>query len=316
MNLMAENMKQQENQTNFGGVILLLGVAAIWGTSIIVGKIGVSYLGPFAFTLVRNILAGTALLFIVLIRDHVLRRPAADSPEGETVQEDRDVLIKGGLACGFFLFAGTYLQHAGLQYIDAGKGGFLMALYMVIVPVVSIFFLKQKPPRSMIICIPLAVSALWLLSVHDGLSAGKGEVLSFLSAFGFAGHILSGDYFAKRCDVIKMSVIQFYSGAVMAAVGMVIAGETQTLRYLPDALLPMLYCGFIAGAGGFTLQLIGQRYVAASLVGLLISMESVFSVLMGFIFLHERLSVREALGCVMMFAAILISQSSYGKEEE
>ena len=307
MNNTSDTQQNTEiRRTSLAGALLLIGVAAIWGTGIVTGKVGVGYLKPFAFTMVRNLLAGTFLLIVVLIRDALQGRKNTDGTRSD--------LWKGGLLCGFFLFAGTYLQHAGLQYVEAGKGGFLMALYMVMVPIISVFILKQKMPHSLIVCIPLALAALWLLSVKDSMTIGRGELLSFLSAFGYTGHILMADRYVGRCDVIKMSVIQFFSGAVLAAAGMAFHKETSSLSTLPDVFWPMLYCGVIAGGLGFTLQLVGQRYVNASLVGLLLSMEAVFSVLMGFIILHERLSIREVLGCLLMFAAIFISQAQTGRE--
>ena len=316
---------KQENNTSLGGALLLIGVAAIWGTGIVTGKVGMEYLNPFAFTFVRNVLAGAALLVVVLVRDIISGNSplsaGMDSPRHQTGQSadqtgHRAALWKGGLLCGIFLFAGTYLQHAGLQYVEAGKGGFLMALYMVIVPIISVFMLRQKAPRSLIVCIPLALVALWLLSITDGMTVGKGELLSFLSSFGYTGHILMADRYVGRCDVIRMSVIQFFSGAVLAFIGAAATGGLATLGYLPEIAGPILYCGVIAGGMGFTLQLIGQRYVAASLVGLLLSMEAVFSVLMGFVFLHERLSPREIIGCILMFTAIILSQASQGRSRE
>ncbi len=306
---------RQDNQTSLGGALLLIGVAAIWGTGIVSGKVGVSLLDPFAFTMVRNILAGLALLAAVFIRDRLKFRNSeqSGSPESENRRAD---LWKGGLLCGLFLFAATVLQHTGLQTVEAGKGGFLMALYMVIVPLISVFMLKQKAPRTLIVCIPLALAALWLLSITDGLTMGRGEFFSLLSAFGYTGHILMADRYVGRADVLKLSVIQFFSGAVMAAAGAALAGGLPTLKHLPEVAVPMLYCGIVAGGIGFTLQLVGQQYVQASLVGLLLSMKAVFSVLIGFIFLHERLSIREVLGCILMFAAIVLSQMLAGEPEE
>ena len=308
---MEKAVQSEQNKTSLGGALLLIGVAAIWGTGIVSGKVGVSLLDPFAFTMVRNVLAGITLLAVAAVRDLVISprrgRPAAGS---------RRDLWKGGLLCGLFLFLGTWLQHTGLQTVEAGKGGFLMALYMVMVPLISVFMLKQKAPRTLIVCIPLALAALWLLSVTDGLTMGRGEFFSLLSAFGYTGHILMADRYVGKTDVIKMSVIQFFSGAVIAAVGAAATGGFSTLKCLPDVAAPILYCGIVAGGAGFTLQLVGQKYVQASLVGLLLSMEAVFSVLIGFIFLHERLSIREVLGCILMFAAIVLSQMPAGEPEE
>ena len=284
---------------------MLILTAFIWGTAFVAQSVGMDYLGPFTFNGVRNLIGGAALLPCIAFLGRGNRGNAPGS---------RKDLIIGGVCCGVLLFAASSLQQIGLVYTTAGKSGFITAFYIVIVPVLGIF-LRQKVGWKIWTAVGIALVGLYFLCITEGFSVNIGDFYVFLCALLFSLHILVIDHFAPRVDGVKMSCIQFFVCGLISLIPM-FALETPTISGLLAGWFPLFYAGVLSCGVGYTLQIVGQKNVNPTVASLLLSLESCFSVLAGWIILGERLSVREGMGCVLMFAAIILAQLPEKKKEE
>lgn len=284
---------------------MLILTAFIWGTAFVAQSVGMDYLGPFTFNGVRNLIGGAALLPCIAFLGRGNRG---------NVPGTRKDLIVGGVCCGVLLFAASSLQQIGLVYTTAGKSGFITAFYIVIVPVLGIF-LHQKVGWKIWTAVGIALVGLYFLCITEGFSVNMGDFYVFLCALLFSLHILVIDHFAPRVDGVKMSCIQFFVCGLISLIPM-FALETPTISGLLAGWFPLFYAGVLSCGVGYTLQIVGQKNVNPTVASLLLSLESCFSVLAGWIILGERLSVREGMGCVLMFAAIILAQLPEKKKEE
>ncbi|MBR5943323.1 MAG: DMT family transporter [Lachnospiraceae bacterium] len=195
----------------------------------------------------------------------------------------------------------------GMVYTEAGKAGFITALYILIVPVINAFIFKKKNGKRVWLAVFLGLIGLYLLCVTDGFTLTKGDLLVMGCALIFTGHILSADHFAPMGNPVQMSAIQFVVASIMALAGALIF-ETPSFEGILSAALPIIYCGIMSGGVGYTLQIIAQRYTEPTVASLLMSLEAVFAVLAGAILLGERMSAKELIGCAIMFTAIILVQ--------
>ncbi len=223
------------------------------------------------------------------------------------------VLWKAGIICGLFLFLANCAQQTGIQYTTAGKAGFITAFYIILVPVAGLFFHRRCGLLTWI-GVGLALVGLYFLCITGDFSMEKGDGLLLLCAFLYTGQIMSIDRYNWRVDAMKLSMIQFLMGSILGGIGMFLFEEPHIPAIL-DAAGPILYTGVMSTGVAYTLQIIGQKGLNPTLASLLMSLEAVFSVLAGYLFLHEVLSAREMLGCVIMFAAIVLAQLGDGKQE-
>ena len=215
--------------------------------------------------------------------------------------------------CGLLLFVASSLQQIGIQYTTAGKAGFVTACYIIIVPVLGIF-LKKRIGLPVWAAVALSITGLYFLCITEGFSVGKGDTIIFLCAVVFAVHILVIDYFSPRVDGVKMSCIQFFVCGI-ASLPFMFALEEPTIKGMVEGYGPLLYAGVMSCGVAYTLQIVGQKNVNPAIASLILSLESCFSVLAGWIILGERLSAREIFGCILMFGAIILAQMP-GREEE
>ena len=279
--------------------LLLILAAIIWGAAFVAQKTGGESIGPFALTASRSFLGGLVLIPVI-----ALLGKKAPQPKIHGTKKD---LILGGVLCGTVLFAATAFQQTGLTNgTDAGKAGFITALYIVLVPVFSIF-LGKKTSLKIWLGVIIAVAGLYFLCVSGTMSIAISDLTVLVCALIFAVHILVIDYFSPRVECLKMSCIQFFVCGILSLIAMVIFSEKCTLEALLSALIPILYLGIMSSGVAYTLQIVGQRDTDPTLASILMSLESVFAVLSGAIF-GEMLTIREGLGCVLMFGAIIISQ--------
>lgn len=281
-------------------VLMLVLTAFIWGTAFVAQSVGMDYLGPFTFNGVRSLIGGAALIPCIVVLRMINGREDA---EGLKNQKD---LVTGGIACGLLLFAASSLQQIGIQYTTAGKAGFITAFYIVIVPVFGIF-LRKKIGFKVWTAVVMALLGLYFLCMTEKLTVGKGDVLIFACALVFSIHILVIDYFSPKVDGVKMSCIQFFVCGI-ASLPFMFLLETPKAEAMAKGWLPLLYAGVLSCGVAYTLQIIGQKNVNPAVASLILSLESCFSVLAGWVVLGERLTVRESLGCALMFAAILLAQ--------
>lgn len=289
------------------GIMLVL-TAFIWGTAFVAQSVGMDYLGPFTFNGVRSLIGGAALLPCIWL----FQKGNGKDPEKHSGGARKD-LIAGGIACGLLLFAASSLQQIGIQYTTAGKAGFITAFYIVIVPVLGIF-LHKKIGRKVWGAVAIALAGLYFLCITEKVAVGKGDILIFLCALVFSIHILVIDYFSPKVDGVKMSCIQFFVCGIVSLPPMFFT-ETPKIGAMVEGWAPLLYAGVLSCGVAYTLQIIGQKNVNPAVASLILSLESCFSVLAGWMVLGEKLSVRESVGCILMFAAIILAQLPDRKKE-
>ena len=283
---------------NWKSPLLLLLTATIWGVAFVAQSVGMDYVEPFTFNGLRNLLG--ALVLLPVIYGMSGKKAAA------VEKKDTRTLWLGGVLCGLCLCVASSLQQIGIQYTTAGKAGFLTAMYIIMVPVFGLF-LKKKCSPFVGISIVLATVGLYLLSIKEGFNIGKGDIYVILCAVVFSMHILVIDYFAPKCNGVKLSCIQFLVCGVLCSV-IALVMEEPTLSGILAAWLPIAYAGVMSCGVAYTLQIIGQKGMNPTVASLILSLESVISVLAGWLLLHQTLSAREIIGCMIMFAAIILAQ--------
>lgn len=292
----------EHNRTQMRGAALLLLTALIWGMAFVAQSVGMDYLGPCAFNGVRSFVGGVALLPVIAFSKHLRKNaPEEAKPAGGKVR-----LWLWGSACGLLLGTASLLQQAGMLTASPGKAGFLTALYIVIVPVLGIF-LGRRPGLKVWAGVVLALLGAYLLSVKGSAGIAAGDLLVIGSAVVFSLHILVIDSAPDVLDGIQLSCIQFFVAGILS-MGLALLFEQFTLQQVLAAWVPLLYTGVISSGVGYTLQILGQRTVNPTVASLILSLESVFAALAGWVLLGQPLSLREVAGCVLVFAAVVLAQ--------
>lgn len=292
--------------------LLLFTAAVIWGVAFVAQSVGMDYVGPYTFNMVRTLLGGLVLIpCIFLLGRKNVRKDHDGSRSSQTFDRPRDLLIGGGL-CGLMLFISTSLQQVGIQYTTVGKAGFITALYIILVPILGIF-LKRKPGLRIWISVVIALVGLYLLCMTGSFSLSKGDFLILICSFCFSIHIMIVDHFSAKVSGTKLSCIQFFISAALSAIPMFLL-ETPRMSNILQAWLPILYAGILSCGMAYTFQIIGQKGCDPTIASLILSLESVVSVLAGWVILHQSLSAKEITGCVLMFAAIILAQVNPKKQ--
>lgn len=286
--------------------LMLVVTALIWGSAFVAQSVGMDYLGPFTFNSIRCFLGGLILLPVIKLFDM--------QKKNDTKRKNPRTLLVGGICCGTALAVASSLQQLGIVYTTAGKAGFITALYILIVPVMGLL-LKKKVGKKTWIGVALAVIGMYFLCITDGFSISGGDFLVFLCAIIFAVHIMVIDHFSPRVDGVKMSCIQFFVCGILCAIPMLLFERPDPAQILA-AWMPLCYAGFLSCGVAYTLQIVAQKNTNPTVASLLMSLESVFAVLTGWIILGERLTPREFAGCALMFAAIILAQLPEKKKEQ
>lgn len=297
--------------------MFLLLTAMVWGIAFVAQRQGGATAGPYTFNCIRSFLGGLVLLPVIFFLD---KHKVGKKPQSEW---DRRRLSMGGALCGLILFVASSFQQMGMYYgTTAGKAGFLTACYILLVPLLGIF-LGKKCGWNVWVSIPAAVIGLYFLCLTEGFSFQFSDVLVLLCAVCFSVHIMVVDYFSPLVDGVRMACIQFFvCGAwgmiPMLGVEMRQLGAAAWLHSLGsiDVWIPILYAGVLSCGVGYTFQILGQNGINPAIASLLMSLESVFSVLAGMALLQETMSRREVLGCVLLFAAVIFAQLNLGKPSE
>lgn len=281
--------------------VLPLLAAAIWGSAFVGQSIAGEYLPPFAVNAVRSVVAVVTLAIVIYgFRRWETVKNGAPKPQ------DKKKMITGGILCGTVLTIASNLQQIGLVDTSAGKASFITALYIVIVPLCSIFA-GRKLGINVWCAVALATAGLYFLCIQSGFTVQKGDFFVFLCALFFSAHILVIDHYTRFVDGIYLSFVQFFTCMVISG-AISLLTEEWTLAGIQYWILPILYVGIFSSGVAYTLQIIAQTGTNPAVVSILLSLESVFGVISGAIVLHERMSGRELLGCGLMFAAVILSQ--------
>ena len=293
----------QKQQIPLKNSLLLLLAAIIWGIAFVAQSVGMKYVGGFTFNAVRSLIGAVVLIPLIFIlkkrnspSDSASKASGRSDTSSNTVSnmQEKKTLIIGGIACGICLCLASNFQQFGIKYTTVGKAGFITACYIVIVPVIWA-------------AVAMALIGLYLLCITDGFSIGKGDLLVLVCAFLFSLHILVIDYFSPKVDGVKLSCIQFLTCGVLSGIPALLL-EHPELSSILAAWQPILYAGVMSCGVAYTLQIIGQKNMNPTVASLILSLESCISVLAGWIILRQQLSTKEILGCVIMFAAIILAQ--------
>ncbi len=277
----------------------LLLTAFIWGVAFVAQSVGMDYIGPFTFNCVRSIIGGIVLIPLIII----LRKMNKDYVKKRTYRKNT---VLGGICCGVFLAAASSFQQFGIMYTTVGKAGFITALYIVIVPILGIFMKKKVAPIVWASSV-LAIIGFYMLSISGQVSINKGDILILICAVLFSVHILVIDYFSPKGDGVAISCIQFLTSGVICGICMFLFESPQISNILA-AYVPILYAGIMSCGVAYTLQIVGQKNMDPTVASLILSLESVFSALAGWLLLEQELSTKELIGCVLVFAAVLLAQ--------
>lgn len=303
------------------GNLMLMLTAFIWGSSFVAQKSGMDLIGPLAFNGIRTLIGGIVLVpAIMFLKNWKAKKTlqagetAAEVSEEERKKENR-LLIIGGICCGIALLIASNLQQIGIFYTTAGKAGFITALYVVLVPICGLFIGKKVRPVIWL-CVLASAVGLYLLCMPAEGGFGhinKGDLLIMLCALCFTGHILVIDYFSPKVDGVKLSCIQFFVAGILSIILMfpldpALGFDLPSFSTLIDSWLPILYAGVLSCGVAYTLQIVAQADTDPTVASMILCLESVFAVIAGMIILRESMSLREIAGCLIMFAAIVVSQ--------
>lgn len=295
-----------KNQRLKGNLILLL-TALVWGISFIAQSKGVESISPVAFNGIRSMLGSIVLLPVIYFIDRSKKKKGI-----EVLKFDKP-LILGGIICGIFLCVASTLQTIGMVYTSPGKSGFITALYMVIIPLFGLFSGRKTRPIIWL-SVATAVVGLYLMCINSSMSINKGDILTLLCAFVFAGHIIAIDYFSPKVDGVKLACLQFFVCGFINIICMFF-GDVPSISSVLGCWASIGYSGIFSCGVAYTLQIVGQKYTDPTSASIIMSLESVFATLStvilvacGWELTGGALSPREILGCVLMFIAIILIQ--------
>ncbi|MBO4883745.1 MAG: DMT family transporter [Clostridia bacterium] len=281
--------------------LLLALTALIWGTAFVAQSQATDTVGPFTFNAARLLVGGVVLLPCIRLLDGLRARAGESAAPGS-----RKALLTGGACCGFVLFAASAFQQAGIGYTTVGKAGFITALYIVLVPLTGVL-IGKKVGAALWAGVALAAVGMYLLCMTGETGVNKGDALCFVCALFFTAHILVIDHFSPYVDGVRLSAVQFFVGGGLSFLAMLLFEKPDWASVLA-AWFPILYAGVLSSAVGYTLQIIAQKNVNPTLASLIMSLESVFSALSGWLLIGQTLTPVELAGCALMFVAIILAQ--------
>ncbi len=318
---MKAQMKAQVKTHKLRNTFFLFLTAMIWGAAFVAQSVSMDYIGPFTFICLRSVIGGLFLIPVIIVLDGIRKKNQNESANVvssentlyniETEEKQRlswknKQLIEGGIVCGILLFFANCFQQTGIQYTTVGKAGFITTFYIIIVPLIGLFFKKYCGILTWI-GVVIALAGLYFLCITQKLTIQRGDALILCCSVLYAGQILAIDHYNPFVDGVKMSCIQFLTGGVLGAVIMFLF-ENPSVAMILSAAGPILYTGIMSTGVGYTLQIVGQKGLNPTVAALILSLESVFSALSGYVFLHQVLTTRELIGCVLMFIAIVLAQ--------
>ena len=297
-----------EMKASIRSTLLLTLTSIIWGAAFVAQSEGSNYMGSATFIGIRFLIGALVLVPFIKLADR--RRTVKETPE------EREGCWRAGAICGFWLFVASFFQQEGIALgASAGKAGFITATYIVMVPIMGWIFYKKRTGVSVWIGVAIALVGLYLLCIKDSFVLQKEDVLMLMCAVTFSFQILSIDRFSPHFDALKMAAVQFLvcgTLGVLVAIPMDVASAGFSAWAAPLASWPawisILYAGVLSSAVGYTIQIVAQKDFNPTVASMLMSLESVFAVLAGWIFLHQTMTAREILGAAVLFVAIIVAQ--------
>ena len=297
-------MQDNSKKNNLIGSFLLLIAAFIWGSAFVAQTTGAEYVGPFTFICLRNVLGAVILLPVIFTLDSVKKK---NGTYRKMEKQDYKVLLLGGLFCGVALCLASVFQQLGIdEGTEPGKAGFITALYILLVPIFSLF-LKKKVRPVIWLCVAVSVAALYLLCVKEDNSIRMSDIYVLICAALYSVHILVIDKVSPNTDGVRLSAVQFTVASVLSFLPAVIF-EGVDFNAILSAAPSIAYAGIMSSGVAYTLQIVGQKRTEPTLASMIMSLESVFAVLTSLVVLHQVPTVREGIGCALMFGAIIVAQ--------
>lgn len=294
-------------ENRFTANLALFMTALIWGLSFVAQRAGMEYVEPFTFNMVRCILGGLSLVPVILFIK--VSHPDTRTERRKHIQHIN--LERAGIACGVVLFIAMTIQQYAMQYVEAGKSGFITALYIVFVPMIAVM-MGDKLSKNIIISVILSIIGLYFLCYKPSTGFNIYDLLVLASAFFYAVHIIVINFYSKRVHAIKASCLQFFVVGILSAI-LVALFETPTWASIVACKIPILYAGILTCGVAYTLQIYGQKYTLPVIASLIFCLESVFAVLGGALILGEVLSLKEILGCLFMITGVVLSNIKFEK---
>ena len=294
-------------KTQFKGAALLLLTAMIWGSSFVAQSVGMDKIEAFTFNGIRTLMGAAFLLPVILIKDAAaMKKPGA--PTKEQRKKENLTALRNGTFMGLALCAASNVQQFAFVYTAPGKIAFITAFYMFFVPIIGLL-LHKKIPLITWLCVAAGCGGLYFLCIADAGFSGmnKGDILALICSVLFAVHIIVIEKCSPGTDPVKLSCVQFTVAGGISCLLMFIF-ESPSLPAINSCILPLLYSGIFSCGLAYTFQVIGQKYTESTVASLLMCMESVFGVIFSAIILKEKMTANEIIGCVIMFAAIIVSQ--------
>ena len=304
-------------KSTVSSVLLLFLAAFIWGLSFVAQSDGGLTLGAFSFNGIRLLLSALVLRIVITITDKM----GISSAPKETADKKRQFFA--GLVCGLFIFIATNFQQIGLNLgAGTGKAGFITSMYILMVPIIGLFF-RQKSRWNVWVAVGIALVGLYFLCVNGKIEFVPADICLILGALGFAGQIVTIDRYGHRVDALRLSGMQFLFGGVLTTIIAVIyeilpfpggISEWAQPFFHGRIWMEFLYMAVFSGGVAYSLQIFCQKRLNPTVASLIMSFEAVFSALAGWLILHQKLSQREILGCLIMFAAVIIAQVTFSKK--
>ena len=295
---------EKQRKDNLIGSLLLMLCAVIWGSSFVAQTTGAEFVGPFTFISMRSLLGAVTLLPVIGITGCIKNK---QNGRTKMSADEKKYLLKGGALCGIVLFFASNLQQLGIDRgTEPGRAAFITALYILLVPIFSVFLGKKIRPLIWP-CVIVSLIALYLLCVKEGGKTQFSDLYVLLCAVCYTVHILVIDKVSPKVDGVMLSMLQFLVAGVISAVPMLLF-EDVSVENLIKAAPSIAYSGIMSSGVAYTLQILGQQKTEPTIATMIMSLESVFGVLTAMIILHQVPTLRESIGCVLMFAAIIVAQ--------
>ena len=286
--------------------LLLLLTSFIWGVAFVAQSVGGEAVGCFTFNGVRSLIGAFVLIPVIYFLDNQKKKELGEEKFLEQ-KGDSKTLLLGGVCCGVMLCIASNFQQFGISFTTVGKAGFITAMYILIVPILGLF-MKKKVGVKVWLGVVLATIGLYMLCMtSESFSLSKGDFLVLICAGFFSLHILIIDYFSPKVDGVRMSCIQFFVCGIISVI-IAFIFESPSFSAILSGWLPILYAGVLSCGVAYTLQIVGQKNMDPTVASLILSLESVFSVLAGWLILNQTMTLREFSGCGLMFLAIILAQ--------